>query len=268
MNHDVQTIVSKRIILSDYYLVKVFENRNYMESFNNGTVYSNSLSYFWKLENAFQQDCEGVVFQQGGKSFFLNEKPDIDRIMKETSSVDEALNKIEKMYKNSIILETKDAIFSINGYILCFYLLPKKVVSLTNDKITIIDEMEKKKLIIFLEGYIKESQTHDFYASFFDAEGFCTAFINDMSAKGYNIEYDMVRYQNLSESNKLELYQQNDIKSIVFTKPIKYSYQKEFRIFINKSNENVSDHICESGILIASSLIGTFCYNQMKAVIG
>lgn len=67
--------------LNDYFLLKVFSKSDYMESFNNGSVYLNSTSYFWNMENAFQQDKEGLVFQQSDKGYLIKTKPGFENII-------------------------------------------------------------------------------------------------------------------------------------------------------------------------------------------
>ena len=70
--------------LRDYFFVKCFETANYRESFNDGTnIYINSTAHFWKLENAFQQDFEGMILKQSGKGcVFLQPNRDLSSLLK------------------------------------------------------------------------------------------------------------------------------------------------------------------------------------------
>ncbi len=106
--------------LNDYYLVKAFGKPEYMKGFNSGNIYLNSTSYFWNLENTFQQDKEGLVFQQSGKGVLLTAGEGFEEIVKSASSLEELIEKAEKENIGEVVCETLDFSFRLEGYICCF----------------------------------------------------------------------------------------------------------------------------------------------------
>ena len=250
--------------LSDYLLVKAFSKSKYMEDFNKGTVYLNNSLSFWNWENKFQQDHEGSVFEQRGRGFLLKTNNDFPNILAKSSSLDEVLKYVHEENCGEIIGETTDFNIRLEGYLCCFYLLPKKDVSFTQNSMSITNKKEQEDLSVFLEKYLEESETHDFHVSIYDAVIFCNVFFKGLSEKGYLIKYGQVKYQDVDELTRISQYQNGDWKSILFTKPTNYSYQKEFRILINKSDEKTKDHISEDGFDIELSRYGSFCYDDIK----
>ncbi|MBR0483567.1 MAG: hypothetical protein IJJ69_02170 [Oscillospiraceae bacterium] len=250
--------------LNDFLLVKVFKKSKYMEDFNNGNIYLNSTSYFWNLENTFQQDKEGAIFQQKGRGFLFKGNDAFLNILWKSSTVDDVIKYTKEENVGQLICETTEFSFRLNGYLCCFYLLPKKDVSFTGNIFSIITEDAKKDITIFLEKYLNESENHDFYATIYDAEQFCNIFTNGMRNKGYQTIYGKVNYKDIDEAAKILLYQKGDLQSILFTKPIIYNYQKEFRILLNKPSEETKGHISENIIGIEKSIYGSFCYDCIK----
>ena len=111
------------MILSEYYLLKCFETSEYRRDFLSGeNIYLNSTAHFWSIENAFQQDLEGLV-ASGSNGYLLLTKPGFEEVVKRASSVNEVLETVNGFGK--IIGEGVDFSFRIDGYICCFYLLPK-----------------------------------------------------------------------------------------------------------------------------------------------
>ena len=208
-----------------------------MEDFNKGTVYLNNTLYFWNSENKFQQDHEGSVFEQRGRGFLLKTNKDFPNILAKSSSLDEVLQYVHEENCGEIIGETTDFNIRLEGYLCCFYLLPKKEVSFTQSSMSITNKKEQEDLSVFLEKYLDESETQ---------------------------KYGQVKYQDVDELTRISQYQNGDWKSILFTKPTNYSYQKEFRILINKPDEKTKDHISEDGFDIELSRYGSFCYDDIK----
>ena len=246
--------------LNDYLLVKAFETAEYREQFNNGDVYLNSTLYFWNLENEFQHDKEGIIFQQEGRGYVVNANNDFKTILAKSSSLDDIIRHMDSEKVGEIISETKDFSLRIEGYLCCFYLLPKSAVSFTKNTLSFRSEHERNNLAEFLNRYGSESRTHDFYVSIYDAFTLCNVFIKGMSDKGYNAAYSQVSYKDIDMATKIALFQKGDYNSIIFTKPTKYSYQKEFRILLTKPNEPIKEHVSERGIEIKESSLGSFDY--------
>lgn len=246
--------------LNDYLLVKAFESAKYRDQFNNGDIYLSSTTKYWKLENAFQQDREGGVFQQEGKGFLLKTNGSFPKILANSSTVDDVLKNLASESAGEVLAETADFSLRLEGYLCCFYLLPKSAISFTQSTLSITSEQELKDITEFLNRYLSESQTHDFYVSIYDAAIFCNIFFKAMNEKGYKIAYGQVEYKDIDEATKVALYQKGDGYSILFTKPTKYSYQKEFRIFLSKPNEPAKDHVTENGIDVEKSRFGSLDY--------
>lgn len=249
--------------LNDYYLVKAFGKSEYMKDFNSGNIYLNSTSYFWNLENTFQQDKEGLVFQQSGKGFLLKAREGFEEILKNVSSSEELVEKAEKENIGEVVCETLNGSFRLEGYICCFYLLPKNDAIVKKNTMFITNEIAREDFIYFLEKYIDESTTNEFYVSVYDALVFYNIFAEEMKKKGYGLTYGMVKYMDINETQKIELFQKN-YKLILFTKPTGYSYQKEFRMFIDTPNEQVKEHILLDKIEINKSLLYSFGYDDVR----
>lgn len=251
--------------LNDYLLVKCFKKSQYREKFNSGeNIHINSTGHFWNLENSFQQDHEAMIFQQPEKGFFLATKPEFEKLIKESSSFEEIKRKAEDKGLAKVLFETLNVSFRIDGYICCFYLLPKAYVSFRKNIMSITSEKERKDIAYFIEKYINESNDNEFYASVYDANIFCNIFCNGMKNKGYKFITGIVDYKDVDIYQKIKWFQEGNYKSIAFTKPTEYSYQKEFRIFLMKEGEQTGEFISETGIEIYKSLVCGFDYNSLK----
>ena len=250
--------------LNDYFLVKCFKKSDFREGFNSGSnIYINSMGYYWKLENTFQQDHEGLVFQQEGEGYLIRATPEFEDVIKAANSLEDIKRGIGKL--GEILCETTDFFVSINGYICCFYLLSKKDTHLQNNIMSLTNEKARNDFALFFNKYLEESEEDkpDFFASIYDATAFCNIFCSGMSNKGYAVTCRDVEYKDLDTLQRIRLFQKNEIASLVFTKPVKYSYQKEFRIYLSKKGENTKDHISERGIDISRSIVGSFDYKKL-----
>lgn len=60
------------------------------------------------MENAFQQDLEGLIFKQSGKGCFFEAKPEFEKLIKEYSSLGDLIKKplIAGWVRNYSILPT------------------------------------------------------------------------------------------------------------------------------------------------------------------
>ncbi len=251
--------------LNDYLLLKVFKSAERRDQFNKGDVYLSSTSNFWKLENSFQQDKEGGIFEQEGKGFLLKTNPDFPKILAKSTSLDDVLKYLNEENAGEVIAETADCSLRFEGYLCCFYLLSKKAISFTSNTLSITSDQERKDITLFLNKYLEDAPNHDFYVSIYDAVTFCNIFFKSMSDRGYKITYGIVRYEDIDDAMKIERYQKGEGGSILFTKPTKFSYQKEFRIILTNPNEPMKDHITENGIDIEFSRFGSFDYANLRS---
>ena len=128
---------------------------------------------------------------------------------------------------------------------------------------SITSKTAREDIAYFLEKYIDESTTKDFYVSVYDAVDFYNIFAEEMKKREYGLTYGMVKYNDIDETQKIKLFQENH-KSILFTKPTRYNYQKEFRMFISTPNEQIKEHILLDKIEIHKSLLHSFCYDDVR----
>lgn len=248
--------------LNEYYLVKVFSKEKYMTDFNSGkNIYINSTSFFWKLENAFQQDEEGAIVRQSGRGYIIQTTPDV---IHNSNSLDEILKCCNEKNKGRILAQISETTLKLNGYLCCFYLLPRKSVKFTKTTMSFIDERELKDFHLFLEKYIESSNDIDFYVSIYEPNTFCEIFFKGMKDKGYEIVCGKVKYEENPDLEKIRLYQAHEYAATFFIKPLLYNYQKEFRILITKQKEQIKDHISENNIDIYNSVIGTFSFKDLN----
>lgn len=240
----------------DYYFMKCFTCKEHRDDFNNGTkVYINSIKYFHDLENSFQRDFEGGVFNQSPHS----EGHLIFSKSKMTSK--EAVEKVKRRQFNNddFVCTVSDCKLYINGYIYCLAIIPKSEMSFENQKIVFNKNSNIKAwFYYFLNQYANESGYA--YISVYDAELFMEIFYEAMSKRGYLIYYGCVDYQDLSSQERIKYYIQHDIGKLVFSKDKKYSYQNEFRIFLQNAEQNKTEHIEEKGINMQSSVIMDMAY--------
>lgn len=240
--------------LSNYYLVKCFSKDEYRKSFNAGTdIHIKSTGYFWKLENTFQQDLEGLIFRQSGEGYLIRTNSEFENVVRASSSLDDIKSKIPQY--GEILTETENFFTRIDGYICCFYLLPKSSVEFDNGEIRFLNSSEEKDLLYFLDRYYEESKA--LFASIYDAIPFRKIFCDGMLERGYEIITGGVKYEDLTVEDRIQRFQQKDYQSLVFTKPVDYSYQKEFRIFLTNKEEQC-DFISENGIEIYKNHVYSF----------
>lgn len=163
-------------------MVKCFRCPEYREQFNHGTnIYINCLRYFWNVENNFQQDNEGLIFRQHNNGYII-QTHGLEKEITNYHSTDELMNK----HPNRVI---------INGFICCFYLLPKKDVVIDNG-LKITNPKEEKDFYYFLNKYYKENNA--LYASIYNSANFCYIFCNEMREKGYDVYVGGVKYYDLT----------------------------------------------------------------------
>ena len=167
--------------LNEYYLVKVFSKEKYMTDFNSGkNIYINSTNFFWKLENAFQQDEEGAIAHLPEGGYLIKTTPDV---IHNSNSLDEILNCCNEKNKGQILAKASEFSLRLNGYICCFYLLPRKSVKFSKNTMSFRDARELKDFHLFLEKYIESSNNNDFYVSIYEPNTFCEIFFKIITIK-------------------------------------------------------------------------------------
>lgn len=232
---------------NNYILVKCFESLEYQQNFNSGKLYLNCTANYWKLENEFQQNREGEVLR-----------------------IDSNENCDYELNIGNQVIDFAKLNYRLDGYLMCFYLLPKSAVSIDvkNQSITISDD-EKEKIDTFLKGYLLELQKNNLdmdkaYVTFYDAASFCKLIEKEMSEKSYGVSYGVVRYEDIKQEDKLRLMTSNEWYKIVFIRPKKYEYQRELRFFFTpklKIDESFKEHIEECVTGIDKTILGGFNYS-------
>lgn len=251
--------------LEKYFLVKCFSKKEYRETFNNGTkIHINNMKYFWKCEDEFTKDSEGLILKFVGESYMFTTPKGQEELVKNIllSESIEGKSLKEKVIENFEYIATgKDFSISVDGYICCFYILEKSNVYFEEEReihscrMFFANAKEQENLQNFLQKYIDKNKTA--YVSIYDASKFCQIFCEGMSSKGYQLIIGNVIYQDLTEIEKINLFEQRNFEKLVFTKPTLFDYQREFRIFLRKPKSNAGEFIYEQGIDLRPSLIGT-----------
>lgn len=246
--------------LNDYFLAKCFKKMEYSKAFDNGNIRFGNVEEYWNSENKFQQDKEGEIFSQINKGYIVKTKsPDFEHIIKNASN----FQYVEKAIKDdkicNIIGETSDFSMKIEGYLCCFYLLPKKdIKAITNNEIEFIHKKTQDDFENFIVKYIEELKKEEAYVSIYDAYPICKIICDTMKQRGYDIMGNMVTYKNLSIEQKVELFQNRKFSDLIFTKSLDFEYQNEYRLFVSSKDDNMNDHITETGIDITSTIIAQY----------
>ena len=244
--------------LSDYYLVKSFEQELFRDEFNTGKkLYCKNTSYFWQIENTFQQDLEGKVFQHIGNGYLIAANEEFEEVVKSAKSIDDIMNGLPG--KGEVLATTSDFNIWINGYLCCFYLLPKAdIYRITEDGLEFANINAEQDMLLYLKKYTENVDNGEIYISIYDAELLCKSFGEQICSRGYKIAFGKVDYSDISYLDRLHYFQCRDFERIVFTKPTDFRYQKEFRIFLTNDRDYENDHIEETGIDISQSLVLNF----------
>ena len=244
----------------NYYLMHCFSKEKYRNDFNSGEkIYVKAVQYFHDLEDEFQRDFEGGVFKQepNSKAYLIKARADLTA----NEAIDKAINR--QLQEGEWIIPTSDLKFYINGYIFCFTLIPKCYLEIRDSQIVFNEKHNiSNGFYYLLNQYTKDSKYT--YISLYDAQTFMEIFYPEMTFRGYKIAYGCVDYENLSQEQRCKYYSEKNIAKLIFTKDEKYSYQNEFRIFIQKSGQDVQDHIDESGIKLQSSVVNDLVYLSPK----
>lgn len=237
--------------LNDYFLIKCFSKPEYRDDFNSGKhIYMNNTSYFWKQENTFQKDNEGIIFNSEN-GYLLNTNSDFINVVKTSKSINELLNSINGYGK---ILSDNSSFGSwIEGFLCCFYMLPKKDVKFEKNKMIFTNEKARYDFVEFITNYLNNENVDGAYGSVYNASRLSSIFVNEFSKRGYSISYGEVNYEDLSVEQRIKCYMDGEYHKLIFTKPKSFEYQKEFRFVLSNSNKQNEQHINESGIDISPS---------------
>lgn len=257
--------------LENYYLLKCFSQEKYRENFNTGkNVYINSLEYYDKLENSFQQDEEGMIFKQQnneeahiifGSEMFSNElleklKADGHRVNSDIS-IDDILC-LSKVAGSKHFL-SENFKFRFCGYISCFYLIPKSYLLFKDNKIIFNPKYNfKDEFYCFLNEYCENDKYC--YVSVYDAKPFVDLIIKSLKENDFDYVCSPVKYEDLSFEQRIMLYVNKNFKRLVFTKNKSYKYQNEFRIFISNKAGNSKDHLEFHGEDLRKTVVKNFAY--------
>lgn len=245
----------------DYYLVKCYSQEKYRTDFNKGSLYFKSLSYFHKVENKFQQDKEGMVFHQPensiGTMYILdpNGSNSVSDLMKK-GRMDEAINVLKANHTQSFA--TKDFCINVNGFLSCFYLIPKKCLKISENNIDILPKRECTNFFYFLNCYAEE-QGYTFF-SVYDAPELIKKICEAFQLENYDFTFGCVTYQDVDDQTKIEWLSKNQIEKIVFTKPTRLKYQREFRFFVSPKNHTTQDSISITSDRLESTVISSMAY--------
>ncbi len=240
----------------DYYFIKCFAKEEYRKQFDTGVkIYINSTEYFHNLENNFQRDFEGGIYQQDEncKGMFIASKNEM--------TLSDALDvyRGERRGNDVISMSTQEMKVFIHGYIMCFAIFSKKHIRIDNNGIVFDRNSDTAhEFYTYLNDYAKE-KGYAFF-SVLDAELFMRTFCPSMEDKGYDLSYGFVNYADYSISDRLAKYQAGKIEDIIFTKDkSRFSQQKEYRIFIVTKDSSTPCHI-EEKIDISESVLAEMAY--------
>lgn len=249
----------------NYYLIKCYSQEKYRSDFNKGNLYLKALSYFHNVENKFQQDKEGRIFHQANNR--LGSLCTIDPFesavvsdLMEKGKMDEGIEVLKA--KGNQIAETTDFMVNISGFLSCFYLMPKKCLNISKNNIDISPIEEYNHFFNFLNSYAEE-QGFTFF-SVYDAPKLITKMGQAINHENYNFTFGCVTYQDVSDQTKIKWFLENQIEKIVFTKPIKFEYQKEFRFFVSPKNQTTCDSISIITDSLESTVISSLVYLTPK----
>ncbi|MBQ4128530.1 MAG: hypothetical protein IJD68_02025 [Ruminococcus sp.] len=247
--------------LQNYYLLKCFSEEKHREELNTGNkVYMKCLQYYHNLEDNFQRDFEGGIIKQVDWGKLILSKDNLTfkeaiQLAIEPSNSDQ-----------TIVIDTVKFEMSICGYISCFTLIPKIFVEFSDNQIIFNDKYDYKDNFYHFLNMYTDKYT---YISVYEAQSFIEMFYRHMTKIGYEVYFDRVTYEDYTYEKRIRYYQKQQFNKLIFTKDNKFSYQREFRIFVKKYGQNSYDHIEEEGVDLKSSVVKEMVYlspNYVKAL--
>lgn len=245
----------------DYYLVKCFNKEQYRADFNNGAIYFKDMSYFPNAENDFQQDEEGVVFRQAEKSYgtiYTMNSPTSEYVsdLMKSGNVFKGIELIKT--QGNKVAETNKVLLNIEGFLCCFYLIPKRCLNITNKNIDISPEKEYANFFQLLDEYAKN--TGYVFFSIYNALQLIEIISRSCKENHYNFTFGCIDYQDVDEQTKIKWFSEGQIEKIVFTKPLRFHYQREFRFFLSPCTKNTSDSIIINSDSLENITISSLAY--------
>ena len=237
--------------LNDYYLMKCFSKPEYRDDFNSGKqIYMNSTSYFWKQENTFQKDYEGIIFNSEN-GYLLNTNSDFINVVKTSKSFNELINNVNGC--GNILSDNCSFGSWIEVFLCCFYMLPKKDVKFEKNKMIFLNEKARYDFVEFITKYLNNENVDAAYCSVYNASRLCSIFVEEFSKRGYSVSYGQVNYEDVSVEQRIKHYQDREYNKLIFSKPKSFEYQKEFRFVLGNKNNQDDEHIVEAGIDLSLS---------------
>lgn len=222
----------------NYYLLKCFEKEEYMKDFNSGEkLFINSFKVFHKLENEFQGDFEGGILYKHSGVKMITANREI--------SLEEALSCFKGDVSEDIaVFPIEDFRFYLNGFVVCFFIMHKAAFIITDSGICLNPKSKiNEQLSAFLDSYAKESGQA--FITVYDAKTFLEKFWPSFESKGYNVSAGCVEYEDSTIIDRANWYNNREYDRIVFTKDVRFAYQKEFRIIVQRDDTNDKTNISE-----------------------
>ena len=229
--------------LKDFLLMRCFDCKKYLDELINGDcLHMNSVKRFREESNKFQgdpNDCAVIVNNEilSGALYAGNGIP-------------------EKRLFEANLNE-----FALNGYLYCFFALPKEFFKIENN--TLMYDAESpycEKFFHCLHEYRKNCKSKSCYVGLFDA----VALVNrlEQCLEKLNLSYScgFVEYKKLNSKERMKLLAENHPDRIVLTKDPSYSYQSEFRFFV-RTREKIDEYLQIYGLDLSDILAMQFEFN-------
>lgn len=232
--------------LSDYLLVRCFDKKQYLDELINGEcLHMNSVQKFREASNKFQgdpNDCAVIVDNEvlSGSFYLGNDFP-------------------EEQFAKANLCQ-----FEINGYLYCFFALPKNIFKVENDILMLDVESPHYKLFLqCLNAYKENSETNECYVGIFDAASLVGCLRKSLDSIGLSYVYGFINYEKLDSNERMKLLSERNPEKIVLTKDPSYNYQNEFRFFV-RTDKDIEDWLQIKGLKLTDILAMRFVYNPCE----
>ena len=229
--------------LADYLFVHVFKSEYRMKEFMSGeSVYMASTGSFLQIENNFQGDrseCAIIPFSDSAKGAIW----------------------VGSGYPEVKICDTVGISAGIQGHLFCMFMIPKAYFTVKNEALYVDKESPyHADFFRFLDEYLRTKGKA--FVCIFDAEQFMRRIAKRLQEKGLLYTSGLVKYQDMTIEDRVELFTQRKIEEIVFTKQKEYQYQHEYRIIV--SNATGKDHIEVDGVSMENIIFLSGEYHSQK----
>lgn len=225
--------------LNDYFLMRLFSSQQYLTKFIEGEVFFNNIMNYREMSNSFQGDeKEGTIIAETNP-FEMYINYDTPRVQ--------------------YIGKTKNLILSLNGYACCFFLLPKEFFNINNG------ELEYDTNSPYLSDVKQCMNEYNDGKPFFcivDAYNFLNNIGSCMKEIGCGFVASPIEYKDMSTTERVSLYRNKQYIDLVMTKPTKYKYQNEYRIFIHFHPNGINDHTFISNVNVKETVFVSGHLNQ------